>query len=58
MSGNILSKREQQIFELIMSGMSRREVARVLDIAVRTVTVHINRIRLRALRDGKIRIRK
>jgi DNA-binding CsgD family transcriptional regulator len=58
MSDNILSKREQQVFELIVSGMSRREVARVLGIAIRTVEVHINRIRYRALRDGKIRIRK
>lgn len=57
MSGNILSKREQQVFELIISGMSRKEVARVLGISIRTVQVHVYRIRTRAMRDGKIRIK-
>jgi two-component system response regulator FixJ len=58
MSTNILSKREQQVFELIVRGISRKEVSKILNISIRTVEVHIAKIRHRALRDGKIRIRK
>lgn len=54
--GNILSKREQQIFELIVSGMPRKEVSRVLGISVRTINVHIANIRRKSSIDGTIRI--
>lgn len=57
MSDNLLSKKERQVFELIISGIPRKEIARILGMSIRTINNHVARIRYRAMRDGEIRTR-
>lgn len=42
MSGNILTKREKKVFELLVLGKTTKEIANELDISEKTVRNHVS----------------